>query len=728
MPGSESNELNKLKNLHKNKIKEISSNGKDGKLYKIEELSSTEKLSGEGSQQGPENTENGKSFIPYITADKKIPEFTLVVLILGLIQALIFGIADAYLGLKIGMTVGASIPAAVISMGILRGILRRGTILENNLVQNMASVGESLAAGVIFTVPALYLLADEAEKGGKALSLAIDPWSVFILASLGGMMGILLMIPLRRFLIVQEHGKLRYPEGTACAEVLIAGDQGGAPAKTVFSAIGVAAIYRFLMNGLNLWKEIPVWRIPAFGTALSFDMLPSLLAVGFIIGLRTSAIMVSGSLLGWFVIIPSIYFLGQNITGVIPPALVPMPQLIHEPELLHKFYLRYIGVGAVACAGLISLVKNLPTMYSSFAASMKGLIQTKSSSGDSSGSNEVSKDGSRIQSAIQEEPRTSQDIPFVMVIAGIALLFLVMGLMKGINPSGFIGAGAALFFAFFFVTIASRIVGIVGTTSMPLSGMTIGALLATCLIFKSLGWMGTEGVVAALVVGVVVCIAISMSGDLSQDLKIGFLVGATPKWVQITQLISVIGASLMVSFITVRLFVPDIIAHKLSAPQANLMHVLTKGVFEGSLPWSLVIIGAGIAFVVELMNIPALPFAIGLYLPLELNTPILIGGLMAWGVTKVLPQKEHKVANERGLLVASGLVAGDALVGVGLAALLAKGIHLEDKLFPGTGHPAWFDFNWVTVAMFALMAWYLWSRVVCKTSSSKASSKKQSLD
>lgn len=638
--------------------------------------------------------EAGEKFVPYIPASKKIPEFTLIVLILGLIQALVFGIADAYLGLKIGMTVGASIPAAVISMGILRGVLKRGTVLENNLVQNMASVGESLAAGVIFTVPALYLLADEAQKSGKTLSIAIDPWSVFILAGLGGMLGILLMIPLRRYLIVQEHGKLRYPEGTACAEVLIAGDQGGAPAKTVFAAIGIGGLYRFLMNGLNLWKEIPLWRIPALGTAMSFDMLPSLLAVGFIIGLRTSAIMVAGSLLGWFVIIPLIHFLGQNMQGIVSPATIAMSEVIKNPELIHKFYLKYIGIGAVACAGLISLMKNLPTMYSSFSVSMKGLFQSKSTK------------------TTEPETRTGQDIPFVFVAGGVALLFLIMGLIHRINPSGFLGAGAALLFSFFFVTVASRIVGIVGSTSMPLSGMTIGALLATCLIFKGLGWMGTEGVVAALVVAVVVCIAISMSGDLSQDLKIGFLVGATPKWVQVTQLISVIGASLMVSFITVRLFVPQVLNHTMAAPQANLMHTLTKGVFEGSLPWSLVLIGGGIAIVIELLHIPALPFAIGLYLPLELNTPIFIGGLLAWGVTKILPAKEHKEANERGLLVASGLVAGDALTGVGLAALLAYDKHLERYLFPKTGQPMWFDWNWVTVGMFALLTYYLWNKVV----------------
>lgn len=637
--------------------------------------------------------DNGDSFTPYVPAEKKIPEFTITVLLLGLIQAIIFGIADAYLGLKIGMTVGASIPAAVISMGILRGILRRGTILENNLVQNMASVGESLAAGVIFTVPALFILAHEAQKNGQALSLVMDPWKVFILSSLGGLMGILMMIPLRRYLIVKEHGKLRYPEGTACAEVLIAGDQGGAPAKTVFAAIGVAGLYRFLMDGMKLWKEIPMWGVKSLGTAMTFDMLPSLLAVGVIVGLRTAATMVAGSLLGWFVIIPLIHFMGQNIQGVVPPASIPMPEVLKDPMLIHKYYLRYIGVGAVACAGLISLIKNFPTMYSSFRASIKGLTQNN-------------------RGTTQTAKRTSEDIPFPTVIAGVALLFLVMGLMKGINPAGFLGAGAALLFAFFFVTVASRIVGIVGSTSMPLSGMTIGALLATCLIFKSLGWIGVEGILATLVVGVVVCIAISMSGDLSQDLKIGFLVGATPKWVQITQVISVIVSALMVSFVTIRLFMPDVLNHTFAAPQANLIYTLTNGIFEGKLPWSLVLAGAGIAIMIELLGLPALPFAIGLYLPLELNTPIFIGGLMAWGFTKVLPAHKHKEANEKGLLVASGFVAGDALVGVGLAALMAKDFKLEEKIFPGIGHAPWFDSNWVTVTMFVLLALYLWTRVI----------------
>ncbi|MBM3462278.1 MAG: oligopeptide transporter, OPT family [Armatimonadetes bacterium] len=668
---------------------------------------------------------SGDEYVPYVPAEQKVPEFTFQVLVLGIFQAVFFGLADGYLGLKIGLTVSASIPAAVISMAILRGLLKRGTILENNLVQNMASVGESLAAGAVFTIPALYILQDFLQKSGQPDVFSPNWYKAFFIACFGGIMGILFMIPLRRYLIVREHGRLRYPEGTACAEVLMAGDEGGQQARTVFAAVGISGLYRFLMDGLRLWNyEVswPLWKAGADGmkiglpTYLSFEMLPSLLAVGFIIGLRTCGIMLAGAALGWFVIIPLVAYFGQYVNTVIPPATAALNTL--GPNEIYKFYLRYIGAGAVAMGGIVSLVKALPIIIDSFRSAL----------------GEMSSGGA---AAPVEKKRTMQDIPLPMVLGGAAAIFLIVSVFKPVNPSGFLGGFLAVVFAFFFVTVSSRIVGIVGSTSMPLSGMTIGALLATCLILKAFGWGGSAGMAAALVIASLVCIAISMGGDISQDLKIGFLVGATPRWVQITQLIAVVVSSLTVALI-VQSFSPGVVAGEFKAPQANLMFLLTRGIMEGQLPWLLVITGMGIALCVEMMGIGSLPFAIGLYLPLSLSTTIVFGGLIHWGTMSLLPKIAHKAANDKGLLAASGMVAGDALVGVGLGLMMLIPEFLQflaQKLSmtipalltnPSLWNPslliwgqgdAWFvgreDLsNIVTCGLFAMLCVYLWKSVM----------------
>ena len=668
----------------------------------------------------PASTEevvSGEDYVPYIHASNTdVPEFTTQVLVLGLIQAVFFGLADGYLGLKIGLTVSASIPAAVISMAILRGILKRGSVLENNLVQNMASVGESLAAGAVFTLPALYLLQDWLIKNNQEVLFTPNWFKSFAIACLGGMMGILFMIPLRRYLIVKEHGKLRYPEGTACAEVLMAGDEGGDQARTVFSALGLAGLYRVFMNGFKLWPENIEFPLKGIGfpTIVSFDMLPSLLAVGFIIGLRTCGVMLAGAALGWFVIIPLISYIGATSSAPIAPATKLIAEM--APGEIRLAYLRYIGAGAVAMGGMVSLVKALPTIVDSFGTAIRGVLKPDSAAND-------------------QHIRTARDMPLTLVMGGLVAIFLLLALATPINPSGFIGAFLAVVFAFFFVTVSSRIVGIVGSTSMPLSGMTIGALLATCGILKMAGWGGTAGIAAALVIACLVCIAISMGGDISQDLKIGFLVGATPRWVQITQIIAVTVSALSVAMI-VHGFAGGVIAHKFEAPQANLMFVLTQGIMEGRLPWMLVIVGAGIALVVEMMDIGSLPFAIGLYLPLDLSTTIVFGGLIHEAAMRLLPEKAHKAANDKGLLAASGMVAGDALVGVGLGlATLAAGLWFNvsekwdvpwlvwpegkswfeggfaERIAASYGWPPEMVGNLVTCGFFALLCVYLW-RVV----------------
>ncbi len=642
----------------------------------------------------------GEDYVPYVRAEQNIPEFTIQVLILGLCQAVFFGLADGYLALKIGLTVSASIPAAVISMAILRGFLKRGTILENNLVQNMASVGESLAAGAIFTLPALYLLAHSLHNDPTAFT---PTWfKAFVIACLGGAMGILFMIPLRRYLIVKEHGKLRYPEGTACAEVLMAGDEGGKQARTVFSAVGLAGLYRLLMNGVGLWPENIVYSLGRLGfpTACSFDMLPSLLAVGFIIGIRTCGVMLAGAALGWFVIIPMIAHFGVLATvPVLPAKHLLISQM--TPDGIWEHYLRFIGAGAVAMGGLVSLGRSIPTIIDSFGSAIRGMLAAGKGEGESS-------------------IRTYRDMPLPIVLGILIAIFLVLGVSTGVNPSGFLGAFLAVVFAFFFVTVSSRIVGIVGSTSMPLSGMTIGALLATCGILKIAGWSGSAGVAAALTVACFVCIAISLGGDISQDLKIGFLVGATPRWVQITQLVAIVISSMSVAMI-VHFFAPGVISHKFLAPQANLMFQLTRGIIDGHLPWILVVVGMFIAAVVEMMDIGSLPFAIGLYLPLNLSTTIIFGGLIHWATMSLLPATARKKANDKGLLAASGMVAGDALVGVGLGIVtLVAGVRGASKnwdvpwIFWERGHMWWlkqqsagFAVTWVLFAGLCVYLWYV---------------------
>ncbi len=588
-------------------------------------------------------------FEPYVPDDSKMPEFTWVVLVLGLLQAAFFGLADSYLALKLGMTMGASIPAAVISMSVLRGVLKRDSVLENNLVQNMASVGESLATGAMFTIPALLILQKHLLSEGQTMPLPFGPFQVYFIACMGGLMGILFMIPMRRHLIVKEHGRLPYPEGTACAEVLMAGDKGGHAARGVFVGVAVSALYNIMMKGLGWFKEIVVWPVTFLRTEASFQLAPSLLAVGFILGLPTCGVLVSGAVLGWFVIIPAIAYFGAGLTTPLAPGTVLISQM--APIDIWDYYLRYIGAGAVAFGGLVGLVSALPTIFESIKVAVTEMTSREK----------------------VVKTRTTEDLPMPFVIGGWLVIFLLIGFYSDLNLAGFTGALLAVVFSFFFVTVSSRIVGIVGTSSMPLSGMTIGALLTTCLVVQALGLKGAAGIGASLVIAAMICIAIAMGGDISQDLKIGFLVGASPKWVQITQIISVLVSSAVVSQV-VYLLSPLVISGELRAPQANLMFLVSQGVLEGNLPWVPVCIGMAIAACVEMMGIGSLPFAVGLYLPLELSTTLVFGGLIHWAFHRYTPTRLHKRMYDHGILLCSGLVAGDALTGLVVAGLSAKGM------------------------------------------------------
>lgn len=566
-------------------------------------------------------------FRPYVSDEKVVPEFTVVSVLLGCILGAVFGVANAYLGLKIGMTVSASVPAAVISMAVLRGVFKRGTILENNISQTIGSSGEALAAGVIFTIPALYLL-------GAAPGNA----QVFVLALLGGCLGILMMIPLRRYLIVREHKTLPFPEGTACAEILRAGDEGGGKAKVVFRALGVAALFKLLQAPLKFWKEsVSIFPASLKGAWVGMDLAPSLLGVGFLIGPRIAAIVLAGGVLGYMVLSPLIAHLADVLNAPITP-----PEGMPLAAFLRKEYIAFIGVGGVIMGGAFSLGRAVPTITASVKSGLAELIRGAASK----------KANTR---------RTERDLPMSFVLAGAGVLTLAIWLLPSTHV-GFVGSLLVVIFGFFFVTVASRLVGLVGSSANPVSGMTIATLLLTSLVFVGLGWTGVAGQVAALSVGAVVCIAVCMASDCSQDLKTGYIVGATPRLQQISEFLGVLVPALFMGLVLTRLHNTfGFGSEHLAAPQAVMMSMVVKGVMGGTMPWALIAVGMLVGLMVELLRVPALPFALGMYLPVPLSTPIMIGGLIRWWIGRRNGQEES------GVLCASGMVAGDALMGVGWA-------------------------------------------------------------
>ncbi|MBC8591050.1 OPT family oligopeptide transporter [Wansuia hejianensis] len=581
-------------------------------------------------------------FKPYIPANRVMPEFTPTAIIIGILMSIIFGAANAYIGLRVGMTISASIPAAVISMGIIRGIMKRESILENNMVQTIGSAGESLAAGAIFTLPALFIWSRE-------LGMAQPSLIRIIMISLsGGVLGALLMLPLRKALIVNEHGVLPYPEGTACAEVLIAGETGGAKAATVFKGLGIGSAFKFITDGIKLFPSEIEWAIPGYkGAAIGMDTLPALLGVGFIVGPSISAVMLSGAILGWLVIIPLITHLGQFIPDIIYPASKPLMELGYWD--IWDNYIRYIGAGAVAFGGILSLIKSLPLIIKTFKEAMGGLKAT-------------SKNVSTL--------RTEEDMSIKVAIIGVLAIIVFIGITDFI-PVGIMGALIIAIFGFFFATVSARLVGLIGSSNNPVSGMTIATLLITSIIFKAIGFTGEEGMIGALAVGSVICIIAAMAGDMSQDLKTGFLVGATPRKQQYGELIGAIAAALVIGGVLILLNKAwEFGSKELPAPQATLMKLVIEGVMNGNLPWALIFTGIGIGVVVELLGVQILPFAVGLYLPIHLSTPIMVGGILRGILNKKKEKKEilnRKV--EGGVLFASGLIAGEGLVGILLAIL-----------------------------------------------------------
>ena len=595
---------------------------------------------------------NNKEFKPYVPAEKVTPEMTVTSVIMGMILAVVFGAANAYLGLRVGMTVSASIPAAVISMGVIRVIMKKNSILESNLVQTIGSAGESLAAGAIFTMPALFLWAEEGltEKPGLV--------EITLIALCGGVLGVLFMVPLRNALIVKEHATLLYPEGTACANVLLAGEEGGSNAATVFSGMGIAAAFKFIVDGLKVIPADVAVAFKSFKGEIGMEVYPALLGVGYIVGPRIASFMFVGSIVGWLVIIPLICLFGPDISLYPAEAGVTISQLFAEggASAIWSNYVKYIGAGAIATGGIISLIKSLPLIISTFRDSMKSM--------------KGSQNGGTL--------RTDKDLPMGVILAGIVAMVFIIWFVPAI-PVNFLGALMIVVFGFFFATVSSRMVGMIGSSNNPVSGMAIATLLLATFAIKATGETGIDGMKGAIAIGSVICIVAAIAGDTSQDLKTGYLLGATPKTQQIGELLGVVVSGLAIGGV---LYLLDAAwgygTAEVPAPHAGHMKMIVEGIMGGDLPWTLVFVGVFLALGLEILRIPVMPFAIGLYLPIYLNTTIMIGGVVRMfmdGRKKVDSKtKESQVTN--GTLYCAGMIAGEGLVGIFLAILAVAGISI----------------------------------------------------
>lgn len=623
----------------------------------------------------PSSRTQGESFKPYIAPNAQTTEATIRAIILGVILSIVFTAANAYLGLYVGMTVSASIPAAVISMAVLRKLLRSGSILENNLVQTIASAGVSLASGMIFTIPAFFIW--NHSRGDIEVPGIL---TISFISIIGGALGILMMVPLRRLLIRDEHATLPYPEGTACAEVLIAGERGGAMAKKVLGGVGAGALYK-IGTSMAIWRESMSVNLPAPSKAfLGLDAIPALLGVGYILGPRISAVMMAGGVLGTIVLVPMIaFFASGNPTPIFPSIDLAVSAM--SGEEIRLTYVRYIGAGAVTMGGILSLLKAMPALFRSFASA-----------------------ASRVRSTSRPESlRTDRDIPAWIVLAGSAVIGLLSWTLSPENPWVIL---MVMVFGFIFVTVSSRIVGLVGSSSSPVSGMTIATLLGTTVLFVSMGYVGASGMVAALFVGTVVCVAVCTAGDISQDLKTGFLLGATPWKQQVGMFAGIVGGTAVIGSIIYLLgntygFVATAQhPHPLQAPQANLMAMIIEGVMYGRLPWDLIFLGMFLSLVVECFGVSALAFAVGLYLPVGLSVGVMVGGLVRWARSGFNAEESGE---DPGVLYSSGLIAGEALVGIAVAIVASLSISYDFA----AGILGFWEVP-VTLALFAGLVYSLW--------------------
>ncbi len=588
---------------------------------------------------------------PYVSATESPLEFSLKAVAAGVVFGILFGAANAYLGLQAGLTISTSIPVAVMTLAafrLLRKVGRPGTILEANMSQTIGSASSSVASGVIFTLPALFMWQMEP----RLLQMTL-------LAMTGGLLGVLFMIPLRRYLIEKEHGKLPYPEGTACAEVLVASEVGGSRARNVFLGLGAGVVFKFIFGWLKILPGQVKLPLPGLLKAqVGLKMSAALFGVGYILGPRIASIMVAGGLLSSLVIIPGIAYWGiGRVEPFFPETKLPIA-LMSADEIWNR-YVRYIGAGAVAAAGIITLCRSIPVMIASFRL---GTAQLRE----------------RIGEAPESVPRTQQDLPLSAVACGAVTLAIIMAAVPqifGPLPSLAVRLCASVLVvicAFFFVTVAARIVGLVGVTSNPTSGMTIASLLGTSSVFLVMGWTDSVGKAAALTVGCVVAIAASIAGDTSQDLKTGFLLGATPRRQQLGELLGVLTSA---TFVCLTVLLLDRAygfgSNELPAPQATLMKLVIEGVLDAKLPWALVAIGAAIAVVAELCRLPSLPLAVGVYLPVSTMATVFAGGLLRWFIERRAPSEEQKtLRREQGVLFGSGLVGGEGVLGVLVAGVV----------------------------------------------------------
>jgi putative OPT family oligopeptide transporter len=600
------------------------------------------------------------TFQPYVPPTDSPAEFTAKAIVLGILFGLLFGASTVYLGLRAGLTVSASIPIAVLAISVLKRF-GGSTILENNIVQTIGSAGESVAGGVVFTIPALIFLLPFGPSYFNYVQITM-------LTFAGGILGVLMMVPLRRALIVKEHGVLPYPEGTACAEVLVAGERGGKLAALVFTGLGIGALWKSLSWIFNLFRTEIGYSMPRgsqFPNAtLNVDVSPEYLGVGYVIGPRIAGTMVAGGVLSWLVLLPLLSILGEFMTQPFPPIhpnyannpATGMPFLISEmnPGQLWSAYIRYIGAGAVLASGLITLARTIPTIISSARGSFRNL-----SAGAAEG---------RVQ------VRTERDIPMTVVLVGSLLLAVFLAVAPGLPTQGnILAAILILIFGFFFATVSSRITGIIGSSSNPISGMTIATLILTCLIFVALGWTGDMYAPVALCVGAIVCIAAANAGTTSQDLKTGYIVGATPFYQQLGLIIGVLASASIIGMTTIYMHqVFGIGSADVPAPQATLMSTIITGLLNQNLPWGLVLVGVFVSVTLELCGIHSLSFAVGSYLPIATTAPIFAGGLVRWWVErKTGLAQESEVSS--GTLLSSGLIAGGSIAGIIFAILVGTG-------------------------------------------------------
>lgn len=584
-----------------------------------------------------------KDFKPYIPAERITSEFTVASVVTGILLAVIFGAANAYLGLRVGLTISASIPAAVVAMGVIRVLLRKNSILESNIVQTIGSAGESVAAGAIFTLPALFLWAGEGKMSAPSIL------EITLITLSGGLLGVFFMVPLRNALIVKEHNILPYPEGSACAEVLLAGEKGASNASTVFAGMGISAVFKIIVDGLKLFPSEISLRFKNFAGEIGTQIYPAVLSVGYICGPRISSYMFAGGLISWMVLIPAIVLFGSELT--LYPGMEPIGQLYASggASAIWGSYIRYIGAGALAAGGIISLFKSLPLILRTFRDSVKGL---KASSQNTT-------------------ERTNQNLDMRLILFCIAFIAVVLWLVPSI-PLTLPGAILVILFGFFFSAVSSRMVGLVGSSNNPVSGMAIATLLFSTIILKVTGDAGISGMQGAIAIGSIICIVAAIAGDTSQDLKTGYLLGATPRKQQIGELIGVTASSLVIGGVLYLLNAAwGFGSEQLGAPQAMLMKMIVEGVMENNLPWTLVFIGIFLAIAVEILGIPVLPFAIGVYLPVQLNACIMTGGL----IRLVLDKKDEFKVNS-GILYCSGMIAGEGLAGILLAILAVAGIDI----------------------------------------------------